>query len=99
QGVLPACRTLDVVSIFALTASDAARVLAVIEGPDGGPVFNTPVLQPAWLSEPLRVAVPALPQCDARIGYERAFEAAVAQLESLGAHVTRIDMTRFFEVA
>jgi allophanate hydrolase len=99
QGVLPACRTLDVVSVFALTASDAARVLAVIEGPDGGPVFQPATLRPAWFNEPLRVAVPETPQCDPSIGYDHAFDAALARLESFGARVTRIDMAPFFEVA
>jgi len=36
-GVLPACRTLDCVSIFAHTVDDAAHVLSVIEGPDDEP--------------------------------------------------------------
>jgi allophanate hydrolase len=34
RGVVPACRSLDCVSVFALTAEDAARVLAVAEGYD-----------------------------------------------------------------
>ena len=34
RGVVPACRTLDCVSVFALCAGDAARVLAVAEGDD-----------------------------------------------------------------
>jgi allophanate hydrolase len=34
-GVLPACRTLDVVSVLALTVADAAQVYALIEGPAG----------------------------------------------------------------
>lgn len=33
-GVVPACRTLDCVSVFALLVRDAASVLAVIEGAD-----------------------------------------------------------------
>jgi allophanate hydrolase len=99
QGVLPACRTLDVVSVFALTAGDAARVLAVIEGPDEGPVFHTSPLKPAWFSQPLRVAVPDVPGCDAQLGYDCAFDAAVRQIEALGACVTRIDMRAFFDVA
>jgi allophanate hydrolase len=33
-GVVPACRTLDCVSIFAETAKDAATVLAIASGPD-----------------------------------------------------------------
>ena len=35
-GVLPACRTLDCVSVFATSVDDAAHVLSVIEGPDPG---------------------------------------------------------------
>ena len=34
RGVVPACRSVDCVSIFALTAGDAARVLDVAEGFD-----------------------------------------------------------------
>jgi allophanate hydrolase len=34
RGVVPACRTLDTVSVFALTAGDAASVLAAAQGPD-----------------------------------------------------------------
>ena len=33
-GVVPACRTLDVMSVFALTAGDAATVLGVAQGED-----------------------------------------------------------------
>jgi allophanate hydrolase len=98
--VLPACRTLDVVSVFALTAGDAARVLAVIEGPDDGPVFHHVELQPAWFQEPLRVGVPASRDCDARVGYDRAFDVAVARLPAaLGAGVKPVDMQPFFDVA
>jgi allophanate hydrolase len=40
RGVVPACRSLDQVSIFALTAEDAERVLAVAARlRRGGPVF------------------------------------------------------------
>ena len=35
-GVVPACRTLDCVSIFALTVDDAMATLHVIAGPDAG---------------------------------------------------------------
>ena len=34
RGVVPACRTLDCVSIFALTAEDAAKVLESAQGFD-----------------------------------------------------------------
>ncbi len=35
-GVVPACRTLDCVSVFALTVDDAVATLNVIGGPDSG---------------------------------------------------------------
>jgi allophanate hydrolase len=99
-GVVPACRTLDVVSVFALTAADAARVMAVMEGvADGEPVFQQPKLQRGWFPEPLRVAVPRRPDADAALGYDRAFEAALEHLGRLGAKVHTMDMEPLLEVA
>ena len=42
-GVVPACRSLDCVSVFALTADDAAIVLGVLDHPDGGDIYSRPV--------------------------------------------------------
>jgi allophanate hydrolase len=39
-GVVPACRTLDVVSVFALTAGDAATVLAAAQGEDAQDAYS-----------------------------------------------------------
>lgn len=101
-GVLPACRTLDVVSVFALTVADAAQVMAVIEGADDEPAFQTLPLQPPWLGRtgaPLRVGVPASPGCDAALGYDLAFDEALAQLRAWGLQPVPIDMTPLFDVA
>ena len=61
-GVLPACRTLDVVSVLALTVADAAQVYAVIEGPPRSnspataagaePEALEPLFQPSTLQRP-----------------------------------------------
>jgi len=102
QGVLPACRTLDVVSIFALTVADAAQVMAVIEGADGEPRFETPQPRPAWLGAggaPPRLGVPALPGCDAALGWDAAFDAARGHAAALGAELVEIDFAPLFEVA
>jgi allophanate hydrolase len=102
-GVLPACRTLDVVSVFALTVADAAQVTAAMGGPlRDEPLFNAVALQPPWLGRTgaaQRVGVPHHSECDAALGYERAWADAVARLESLGAEVVPIDMQPWFEVA
>src|SRR5262245_55693826 len=42
RGVVPACRSLDCVSIFALTAADAARVLRVARGFDARAPLSRP---------------------------------------------------------
>jgi allophanate hydrolase len=102
SGVLPACRSLDVVSIFALTVDDAARVMSVIEGADGGPEFQSAELQPAWLGRDraaLRVGVPVDAACDANLGFEQAFESAQAQLRSWKMEICPIDMGPLYDVA
>lgn len=93
-GVLPACRSLDVVSVFALTASDAALVATVMEGPlPGGPQ------QPGWLRSPLRIGIPRIVQVDAAIGYDKGWTQALAQAEAMGATVVSVDLSPFEAVA
>jgi len=93
-GVVPACRSLDVVSIFALTVADAALVAAVMEGPQpGGPQ------RPAWLPARLRIGVPRSVQVDAAIGYDQAWQQALVQAQALGAQVVPVDMAPFEAVA
>jgi len=91
QGVLPACRTLDVVSVFALTVADAAQVMALMEGPDGAPVFQHHARRPAWLGrsgQPLRIGVPAMPELDAALGFDQAWTQALSHVQQ-GAQVPK----------
>src|SRR5229473_5561289 len=59
-GVVPACRTLDCVSLLALTTDDAYRALAALAGPDGrDPYSRAHALgPPAKLAPGRRIAVP-----------------------------------------
>jgi allophanate hydrolase len=101
-GVLPACRTLDVVSVFALTVSDAAEVMALIEGAAGEPRFQSHAPRMPWLGDgrrPLRVGVPSQPQVDAALGYEQAYAEAVARLQALGCEPVAVDMAPLYQVA
>lgn len=107
RGVVPACRSLDCVSVFALTASDAARVLAVMEdvgapasaGADLEPELHpTPTpLGPAELSRP-RVGVPASLVADMSSEYRDAFEAAIARA-SADYDVKQVDFAPLHAVA
>ncbi len=101
-GVLPACRSLDVVSVLALTVADAAQVMALFEGAADEARFNEPVLRPDWLGQggqPPRLGFPKLPGCDAALGWDRAFDAACERARALGAELVEIDFAPLFEVA
>jgi len=98
-GVVPACRTIDCVSIFALTVDDAARALAVMEGADAADPYSRFEPGPASLPARVRIGVPAsLPPLVAS-AEAAAFEAACAQARELGAELVPIDFTPLHEVA
>jgi allophanate hydrolase len=98
MGVLPACKSLDVVSVFALTVADAADVAACIDGPDAQSVTRT-VQRPAWLPAKPRIGVPAHTVVDAKLGYAAAWEVAKARAEVLGGELVPVDMQPFYDVA
>ena len=62
-GVVPACRTLDCVSVFARTCADAEVVLDVIEGFDPADAYSRPAddparRRPAPFAMPVRIGTP-----------------------------------------
>lgn len=101
-GVVPACRTLDCVSVFALTAADAAAVYAVIAGGEkqdaAEPVFNRPACPRYALPPHPRVGVPRGPFFTSG-AYRSQFEAAADHLQQLGCTLGTYDSTPFAEVA
>ncbi|MCI1193255.1 allophanate hydrolase [Calidifontimicrobium sp. SYSU G02091] len=98
-GVVPACRSLDCVSVFALTVEDAATVLAVIEGPDEADDYSAFAPGRIDWPQPLRVGIPRHPDVDAALGYDAGWRAACETLATLGAAVTAIDFAPLHEVA
>jgi allophanate hydrolase len=98
-GVLPACRSIDCVSVLALSVADAAQVLAVIEGPDATDAYSAFVAGPARFAPALRVGIPRQPVLAGDIGYAAAFDRAVAQLEAAGHRVVPIDFAPLHAVA
>ena len=99
-GVLPACRSIDCVSVLALSVADAAQVLALIEGPDAADAYSAFVPGPARFGvTTLRVGVPRTPVLAGDIGYAAAFEQAVAQLDAAGHQVVPIDFAPLHAVA
>lgn len=111
-GVLPACRTLDCVSIFAHTVADAEHVLSVIEGPDSLDAYSCFAPGRAHLGHAgqsvdrgvgaqakLRVGVPKSPALDAAPGYPMAWQRALQSAGALGFELVEIDMAPLFAVA
>ena len=98
-GVLPACRTLDCVSIFALTDDDAAAVLAVIEGTDPEDAYSSLAPGPARWQPALRIGVPLALPAGVHVEVAAAFEGAQAALRSMGHTLVPFDFAPLAEVA
>jgi allophanate hydrolase len=103
HGIVPACRTLDCPSIFALTVDDAFAVLAAIAGPDSADPYSRtyPYAAVGALPPGIRLGVPA-PRQRVFFGDQAsadAYETALAQLARLGAQIVEIDIEPFYETA
>ncbi len=99
SGVLPACRSLDCPSIFALTVGDAAGVLAIVEGPDEADCFSRFEPGPASLPARLRIGVPARLPRPLAADLAVAFDAACKAFEQQGETIVEVDFDPLFEVA
>jgi allophanate hydrolase len=97
RGVVPACRSVDCVSIFALTAEDARRVLDVAECFDAEDPYSRE-LGNAVLSG-RRFGIPRRTQLEffGDAEFARLFDATVARLESSGATRVEIDFAPFID--
>jgi allophanate hydrolase len=106
HGVVPACRTLDCVSIFAATAHDAGLVLAAAAGFDAKDAYSR---EPAvgagaspWSGAPtFRFGVPS----DALLNFfgdehnPVLYKAAVDELTALGGVAVEFDLQPFLDAA
>ncbi len=101
-GVIPACRSLDCISVFALTARDAAIVFEVLDRHDASDIYSRPLgerrQRRAAAPAEVTVGIPdesALAGCDPLLA--TAFERHVQELASLGVAVRRIELAPFLE--
>jgi allophanate hydrolase len=104
-GVLPACRSLDCVSIMALTCADARKVLQVAKGFDRADIYSRAASDTLDLSPraptTFRFGVPRSKDLNYFGDPEspRLFERAIPLLEGLGGTRVEIDFTPFKEAA
>jgi allophanate hydrolase len=104
RGMLPACRTLDTLSVFAGTVGDADAAFRVMLGFDGADPWSRalPVQPaPAGLPPGLRLGLPDA--ASLRFGgdglSEAAFAASAADLETLAGAAAAVDFAPMFAVA
>ena len=102
-GLVPACRTLDCISVFSLTVDDAMTALSAMAGSDGADPFSR--------DRPLGAVTPFPPQL--RLGVPRngqliffgdrasesAYGEALKRWASLGATLVELDLEPFYETA
>jgi allophanate hydrolase len=103
HGLVPACRTLDCISVFALTVDDAWAALAVVGGPDRADSYsrNRPIGRPGAMPAHIKLGVP-LPGQRLFFGdkqYEAGYDDALARLAKLGCDIVEIDIEPFYETA
>ena len=100
-GVVPACRTLDCVSVFALTVDDALTALSVMAGPDPRDPYSRAYTLAAAGPMPggIRLGVPH-PAQRVYFGDQKAalaYDEALARFANLGAVIIEIDMESFYQ--
>ncbi|ATZ67300.1 allophanate hydrolase [Acinetobacter haemolyticus] len=101
RGLLPACKSLDCISIFALTVVDADLVANVLEAYDPLDSYSRkhPKNVPAHFSSKLKFAIPEKLNFFGDEQAEKTFQQTVQLLESLNAEITKIDFSDFEQLA
>ncbi len=104
HGVVPACRSLDCVSIFALNTTDADRVLSVAAGYDEQDAYSRQVLPHGFdfgRAETFRFGVPRTEQLQFFGNRQAAalFRRSCDRLRVIGGTAVELDFAPFLEAA
>ncbi|WP_417308557.1 allophanate hydrolase [Devosia sp.] len=99
-GVVPACRSIDVVTVFACSVADGMAVRQLMEGYDATDPFSR---QAADRSLPAKPRIGVLMDKDKQFfgndGFAALYETAVARAADLGAELVPFDYAPFREAA
>jgi allophanate hydrolase len=101
-GLVPACRTLDCISLFTRTVAEAAKLLPVVSGYDAKDPYSraTPLAASKVLPTP-RLGIPRASQLEffGNVAAKELFETACQRWRELGATLVEIDFEPFFKAA
>jgi len=101
-GVVPAVRSLDCVSIFALTCGDGDTVLEVVSGFDSeDPFSRSPLTIAPRPLQGLRVGIPSQAQLQffGNTEAEKNYQKAITRLEAMGCLIGTINFQPFTDAA
>jgi allophanate hydrolase len=101
RGVVPACRTLDCVSVFATTVDDAWRVTNIAAAYDPEDAYSRRIALGAAVRPPVvRLGIPDATSLifDSEIA-RAAFDAALAAFPDFGAKAKPMDLAPFYAAA
>lgn len=101
SGVVPACKSLDCVSIFALDAADAQTVFNVVAHFDAADCYARELEQAPTTSAAWTFGVPKADQLKffGNAEYQAAFESSLALMEKAGGAKVEIDFQPFLDAA
>ena len=99
RGLVPACRSLDCISVFANTAADALLISEVVGQFDAADVFSREVAPAGSIGGSFRFGVPTVLDFAGDPDTPGLFALAVEKMKSLGGIPVEIDLTPFTEAA
>ncbi|NTJ43816.1 allophanate hydrolase [Agrobacterium larrymoorei] len=102
-GVIPACRTLDCVSIFACCAADALDIFKIAAKPDSIDAYSRQLPCDVTMTAPpmLKIGVPAVADREffGDVLMQASYENALRQLVSQGHEIIELPFSGFYDVA
>jgi allophanate hydrolase len=100
RGVVPACRSLDCISVFCLTAEDAGTVLSIAAGYDRDDPYSRHLPPARSPASTYRIGIPAAQDLEIlEAGYLALFSEATERLASLGNTLIEVDIKPFLQTA
>ncbi len=100
-GVVPACRSVDVVTVFAATVGDGVTIRKVMDGYDAGDPYSRKAIPATLPASGLRIGVldGAEREFFGNSQVEALYDAAIERAKSLGATIVPFDYAPFRQAA
>ncbi|TQS44044.1 allophanate hydrolase [Cryptosporangium phraense] len=99
-GVVPACRSLDCVTVFARDLRLARRTIELLSGPDGLDPLARPDSPPSSVEGVHRLAIPTAEHLEGLAdGWASAFADVVGRFRAAGVEIVEVDVTPLLRAA